>query len=408
MQHDTLVVVFGVLTTVLALGYGVPQWLKVRRTGIGRGRLGPEHQLRPRLGRSPGSLYGLWLQDIWVVLTSGAAIPGLTAALVALLRSHASRDGLWMTWAWIATIAGRRRGRPRQRRTDHPRARRARSSGTSRPRPGRRGAAPTCPGCRAAPGSCCSSSRASAPCTALLADVPAYLVYAAIAAVGSTLVLVRLAWRSGPGVRHLPAAARVHAARCSSASDARPTGRQSPHESVFPLRDAVTRGMLRLTPEATRTGDHHGVQLSPARRRDPRRPAHRLRPRPCGRARRQARPDRRPHRSHDHLRRARRRDPDAGRRPGRARLRPGRVPGDHVAEHPRVRRRSSTASRWPAASSRRSTRRTRTTRSTSSCSTRRRPSSSRSRCSSRWPRRAPRAPASRRSSSSARPRARRR
>ena len=33
MQHDTLVVVFGVLTTVLALGYGVPQWLKVRRTG---------------------------------------------------------------------------------------------------------------------------------------------------------------------------------------------------------------------------------------------------------------------------------------------------------------------------------------------------------------------------------------
>ena len=103
MQHDTLVVVFGVLTTVLALGYGVPQWLKVRRTGSVAGVSVPSISCA-LVSAFAWVAYGVWLQDVWVVLTSGAAIPGLTAARVVLLRSHASRDGLWMTGAWIATI----------------------------------------------------------------------------------------------------------------------------------------------------------------------------------------------------------------------------------------------------------------------------------------------------------------
>lgn len=195
MPHDVLVVVFGVLTTLLAIGYGVPQWLKVRRTGSVAGVSLPSISCA-LVSAFAWVLYGLWLQDLWVVLTSGAAIPGLTAALVVLLRSHASRDGLWMTWAWIATIAG---------------------------------AAALVPvseapitlvlGCSilwyVAPAVWTAWTSAdvsgisrsawilllveSVVCTVygVLAVVPAYLVYAAIASVGAVLVLARLAYR-GP------------------------------------------------------------------------------------------------------------------------------------------------------------------------------------------------------------------
>lgn len=191
MQHDTLVVVFGVLTTLLAVGYGVPQWLKVRRTGSVAGVSVPSISCA-LVSAVAWVLYGVWLQDIWVVLTSGAAIPGLTAALVVLLRSHASRDGLWMTWAWVLTILAAAAAVP----------------------------VSTAPitlvlGCSilwyVAPAMWTAWTSAdvsgvsrsawvlllveSAVCTAygVLADVPAYLVYAGIASIGAASVLVRLA-----------------------------------------------------------------------------------------------------------------------------------------------------------------------------------------------------------------------
>ena len=191
MQHDTLVVVFGVLTTLLAVGYGVPQWLKVRRTGSVAGVSVPSISCA-LVSAVAWVLYGVWLQDIWVVLTSGAAIPGLTAALVVLLRSHASRDGLWMTWAWIGTITA-----------------------AAAVVPWSEAPITLVLGCSilwyVAPAMWTAWTSAdvsgvsrsawilllveSAVCTAygVLADVPAYLVYAAIASVGAISVLVRLA-----------------------------------------------------------------------------------------------------------------------------------------------------------------------------------------------------------------------
>jgi uncharacterized protein with PQ loop repeat len=103
VDHGALVTVFGVLTTLLAVGYGVPQWLKLRKDGNVSG-VSLASITCAIVSAVAWVLYGVWLQDIWVVLTSGAAIPGLTAALVALLRNHASREGLWMTWAWAGSL----------------------------------------------------------------------------------------------------------------------------------------------------------------------------------------------------------------------------------------------------------------------------------------------------------------
>ncbi len=194
MQHDTLVTVFGVLTTLLALGYGVPQWLKVRRTGVVSGVSVPSISCA-LVSAFAWVLYGWWLHDIWVVLTSGAAIPGLAAALVVLLRSHASREGLWMTWAWIATIAVAAGVVPV---SAAPLTLLLGCSILWYVAPAAWTAWRSTDVSGIAPGAWVLLLVEAGVCTVygVLADVPAYLVYAAIAVVGASLVLARLAVRA--------------------------------------------------------------------------------------------------------------------------------------------------------------------------------------------------------------------
>jgi uncharacterized protein with PQ loop repeat len=191
VQHDTLVVVFGLLTTILAVGYGVPQWLKVRRTGSVAGVSVPSISCA-LVSAVAWVLYGVWLQDIWVVLTSGAAIPGLTAALVVLLRSHASRQGLWMTWAWVATILAAAAAVPV---TEAPITLVLGGSILWYVAPAMWTAWTSADVSGISRGAWILLLVESAVCTAygVLADVPAYLVYAGIASIGAISVLVRLA-----------------------------------------------------------------------------------------------------------------------------------------------------------------------------------------------------------------------
>lgn len=202
MQHDTLVVLFGVLTTLLALGYGVPQWLKVRRTGVVAGVSVPSISCA-LVSAVAWVVYAIWIQDVWVTLTSAAAIPGLAAALVVLLRTHASREGLWMTWAWIGAILL-----------------------TAALVPVSTVPVTVLLGCSIlwyvapaawtawrspdvsgiAPGAWMLLLVEAGVCTVygVLADVPAYLIYAAIAAVGAVAVLARLAVGTRPACGACP------------------------------------------------------------------------------------------------------------------------------------------------------------------------------------------------------------
>jgi uncharacterized protein with PQ loop repeat len=197
VDHGALVTVFGVLTTLLAVGYGVPQWLKLRKDGNVSG-VSLASITCAIVSAVAWVLYGVWLQDIWVVLTSGAAIPGLTAALVALLRNHASREGLWMTWAWAGSLVAAAALVPV---TEAPLVVLLGCSILWYVAPALWTAWTSADVSGVAPGAWYLLLTEAAVCAVygVIADVPAYVVYAAISTVGAGLMLVRLRMDTGCG-----------------------------------------------------------------------------------------------------------------------------------------------------------------------------------------------------------------
>jgi uncharacterized protein with PQ loop repeat len=102
--HDALVLVFGMLTTALAVAFGIPQFLHVRRTGSVAGVSLPSIS-NTLVSTTVWLLYGLHLHDFWVCLTSFAGIPAMAATLWLVVRRGGSRDGMWIPVAWAALLA---------------------------------------------------------------------------------------------------------------------------------------------------------------------------------------------------------------------------------------------------------------------------------------------------------------
>jgi len=100
---DTLRVVFGVVMVTLAALYALPQWLKVRRTGSVEG-VSLAATSNAFISCAAWVLFGIVLGDVWVLLTCLAALPSLGATTWILVRNHASRSGMWTTWAWTAAL----------------------------------------------------------------------------------------------------------------------------------------------------------------------------------------------------------------------------------------------------------------------------------------------------------------
>lgn len=106
MPSDLLVDVVGALTTALALAFGVPQWLRVRRTGSVAGVSLPSIT-NTLVSTTAWLLYGLQVRDGWIFAMSLAGLPALVATFVVVLRTGASRTGMWIpvTWASLLTVA---------------------------------------------------------------------------------------------------------------------------------------------------------------------------------------------------------------------------------------------------------------------------------------------------------------
>lgn len=100
---DLLVAVFGALTASLALAFGVPQFLRIRRTGSVAGVSLPSIT-NTLVSTTAWLLYGLQLRDVWVTLTSFAGLPALAATFVLVLRRGGSRTGMWIPVAWAALL----------------------------------------------------------------------------------------------------------------------------------------------------------------------------------------------------------------------------------------------------------------------------------------------------------------
>jgi uncharacterized protein with PQ loop repeat len=104
MSNDLLVLVTGALTTALALAFGVPQWLHVRRTDSIAGVSLPSIT-NTLVSTIAWLFYGIHLRDVWVTATSVAGLPALVATFVAVVRRSDSRTGMWLPLTWAGVLA---------------------------------------------------------------------------------------------------------------------------------------------------------------------------------------------------------------------------------------------------------------------------------------------------------------
>jgi uncharacterized protein with PQ loop repeat len=202
VSNDLLVLITGALTTALALAFGVPQWLHVRRTDSVAGVSLPSIT-NTLVSTTAWLVYGLHLHDVWVTLTSIAGLPALAATFVAVVRRSDSRAGMWLPLTWAGVLAA--------------------TAGSS---PWLPGLFPSALGCSVlwyvtpAAVTAWRSPDVSGIATGtwlllamdagvagvygLAAGVTAYLVYSAIAVTGAVAVLTRIWWRWAPECGECP------------------------------------------------------------------------------------------------------------------------------------------------------------------------------------------------------------
>jgi uncharacterized protein with PQ loop repeat len=202
MSNDLLVLVTGALTTALALAFGVPQWLHVRRTDSIAGVSLPSIT-NTLVSTTAWLVYGLHLHDLWVTLTSIAGLPALAATFVAVVRRSGTRTGMWLPLTWTGLLAA-----------------------TAASTPWLPGLFPAVLGCSVlwyvtpAALTAWRSPDVSGIATGtwlllaidagvagaygLAAGVTAYLVYAVVAITGAVVVLARIWWRWAPECGECP------------------------------------------------------------------------------------------------------------------------------------------------------------------------------------------------------------
>ena len=196
MSNDLLVLVSGAATTALALAFGVPQWMHVRRTGSIAGVSLPS-VTNTLISTTAWLVYGLHLRDFWVTTTSIAGLPALLATFVAVVRRSDTRTGMWLPLTWAGILA----------------ATAASTSWLPALFPAVLGASvlwyvtpaaltawrsPDVSGIAQGTWLLLALDGLVAGAYGVAAGVTAYLVYAAVAAVGAVVVLARVWWRWTP------------------------------------------------------------------------------------------------------------------------------------------------------------------------------------------------------------------
>jgi uncharacterized protein with PQ loop repeat len=196
MTTTLLIIITGLATALLAFAFGFPQWFRVRRTGSVAG-ISLASVTNSLVSDAAWLLYGLSIKDVWVTTTSLVGLPAIIATFIAVQRRSDDRAGMWVPLAYAGLLTA-----------------------TALTTPWLPALFPTVLG-----GSilwfvvpAATTAWRSADVTGIargtwwllvldglvagaygtLANVSAYLVYAAIALVGATVVLARLHWRWVP------------------------------------------------------------------------------------------------------------------------------------------------------------------------------------------------------------------
>jgi len=107
-SHHTLTLLFGILSTGLAVAFELPQWLRLRKTRSSAGVSLPSIT-NTTISTFAWLVYGLHLHDLWVTTTAAAGLPVLLVTLIAVVRTGIKPDGMWIPALWtgilLATVA---------------------------------------------------------------------------------------------------------------------------------------------------------------------------------------------------------------------------------------------------------------------------------------------------------------
>ncbi len=100
-----LTTLIGLAATLLAFGYTVPQFRKLRRTtsaaGVSIAALGCSS-----ISNVAWTAYGTFERDVWVALPAAVSIPATAGALVLAWHRGGARERLWLPVVWAAVVSG--------------------------------------------------------------------------------------------------------------------------------------------------------------------------------------------------------------------------------------------------------------------------------------------------------------
>ena len=202
MSNDLLVLITGALTTALALAFGVPQWLHVRRTDSIAGLSLPSIT-NTLVSTTAWLVYGVHLHDVWVTLTSIAGLPALAATFVAVVRRSDARTGMWLPLTWAGILAATAASSPWLPAL-FPAVLGCSVLWYVTPAALTAWRSPDVSGIATGTWLLLATDAGVAGAYGLAAGVTAYLVYAAVAITGAVAVLARIWWRWAPECGECP------------------------------------------------------------------------------------------------------------------------------------------------------------------------------------------------------------
>ena len=196
MSNDLLVLVSGAATAALALAFGLPQFLRVRRTGSVAGVSLPS-VTNTVVSTTAWLFYGVHLHDFWVAMTSVVGLPSLVATFVAVVRRSDVRAGMWLPLLWAAILAGTAALMPWLPAL-FPAVLGASALWYVTPAAVTAWRSADVSGIAAGTWLLLAVDGLVAGAYGVAAGVPAYLVYAGVALAGALVVLARVYWRWAP------------------------------------------------------------------------------------------------------------------------------------------------------------------------------------------------------------------
>jgi len=196
VSNDLLVIVTGAATAALALAFGLPQFLRVRRTGSVAGVSLPS-VTNTVVSTTAWLVYGVHLHDVWVVLTAAVGLPSLVATFVAVVRRSDERAGMWLPLLWAALLAVTAALTPRLPAL-FPAVLGASALWYVTPAAATAWRSADVSGIAAATWLLLAVDGVVAGAYGAVAGVTAYLVYCGVALAGASLVLARVYWRWAP------------------------------------------------------------------------------------------------------------------------------------------------------------------------------------------------------------------